>query len=337
MRNLLLTLCLLAMPIAAAAQTRDALLTPDGTLFKIERVLEGEASGAVPDSHLLLRVQRDGVSSQEIVPATAERGGDMEPALAYDAESKTLFLFWLRHVGLMSTELLFASRNDEGAWSEVSAFGSRFDLRENLRMAVTRRVSEEDGTIDPTPAVTVHLAWWEFDSTDGHEAARYAMATVEDGRAVIDDSLDLSGFAHENGINESTDEIDLQLLKQPMLFASPAQDSVDVLFGDFVTRQFHRVNVRPVNKVTADGRLRVPVGRAGSGVGAPRMSVAADSRVEGLLGDTGSLALYIPGADRLTYAVLREGVWSETRTLTLDEQITSSAAVEALRRFLSEH
>jgi hypothetical protein len=113
---------------------------------------------------------------------------------------------------------------------------------------------------------------------------------------------------------------------------------VDVLFGDFVTRQFHRVNVRPVHRITAEGRLRVPVGRTRGGTGAPAMAIAADARVEGLLSDdSGALALFTRATDRLQYSVLREGVWSETRTLTLDEQITSAAAVDALRRFLNEH
>jgi hypothetical protein len=337
MKKLVLILALLVLPVTAAAQTRDALLTQDGTLFKIERVLEDEAPGTVRDSHLVLRVQRDGISTQEVVPATAERGGDREPALAYDADSRTLFLFWLRHGGLTSTELLFASRTDEGVWSDVEAFGGRFDLRQNLRMAVTRRVSNEDGTLDEAAAVTVHLAWWEYDSTDGHEAARYAMVTIENGTATIDESLDLAAFAREQGLSTSTDEVDARLLAQPMLFTSAAQDSVDVLFGDRTTRQFHRVTVRPTNRVTAEGRLRVPVGRSGGGVGAPKMAVSADASVEGLLGDSGRLALYTRGSERLQYSVLRDGVWSETRALALDEQITGAAAIDALRRFLSEH
>lgn len=339
MKRLLVALCLLLLPVLATAQHREALLTADGTLFTIESRPQADAEAGAATRSLVLRTVNAELSREEIVPATLSAGAHMEPAIAYDGESRTLFVFWLHHTGIMASQLMFACRTADGTWSEASSFGEQFDFRENLRIAVTRKVTEEDGTAVAGPAVSVHLVWWEFNSDDGHESARYAMLAIENGAPAGDlQYLDLAQYRGENTSAPAPDASpDRTILKQPLLFSAPTQDSVLVVFGDFDTNQLHQVDVRPT-RVKADGRLRVPVGRHQGGVGRPQLQASADSRVEGISEVGGRrMAIYTRGATRLDYAILKDGSWSAPQGVTLDDQLTASAAVDALRRLLSEH
>lgn len=338
MRRLLLALCLLVLPVLASGQDREALLTPDGTLYTIE-TQAAAANDPFGSVHLLLRSQRGAEVAQEIVPATREEGSHAEPAIAYDAESKTLFVFWLRHIGITSSQLMFACRDANGTWSAAESFGRHFDYRENLRIAVTRRMTELDGTISAAPAVSVHLAWWEFNSDDGSESARYAMLSVENGRVQSLDVVDLNGFGgplEKREKDEAAPAISAAVLKQPLLFAAPSQDSVVVVFGDTATGSLHQTRIKPT-KVVANGRLRVPVGRREGGAGTPQFAVANESRIDGIYGNTNRLALYTRDGNKLQYVIMKDTAWTETRSIALDEQITSGAAIDALRRLMSEH
>ncbi len=338
MRRLLLALCLLVLPVAAAAQDREALLTPAGTLFTIESRMTQFDGTSYGTAHLLLREHRGAEVLQEIVPASLAGGAHSEPAIAFDPDSGTLFVFWLRHFGLMGSQLMFACRDANGTWSAPEAFGHEFNGRRNLRIALTRRVLEQDGTtISTAPALSVHLVWWEFDSEAVTESARYAMMSIENGRVAAMEYLNLAPYAVKAEGEEiaATDE-DRSALKQPLLFPSQQQESVLVVFGDLNTNRVHQVRVRPT-KVVAEGRLRVPVGRTEGSSRGPSFRVAGNSRIDGIYGgDANRLALYTRVADTLQYVIMRDGAWTETRTIALDEQITSGAAVDALRRLLNE-
>lgn len=336
MKRLLAVVSLLILPVLATAQTREALLTPDGTLFRIESQVDQTATSGVPDSHLVLRSQRGEEVSVEQVPATVHNASNTEPAIAYDAESRTLFVFWLRHEGLMSSELLFTCRYPDGTWADAKAFGERFDYRENLRIAFTRKVAGEDGAL--TNGLSAHLVWWEFDTQDGTESARYAMVTIEGGKIASIDQLDLKQFTAGDSEAEPAPDVESNILKQPLVFASPKQDSVVIVFGDLEKRRMHEVRVTPtLPPVASEGRLRVPVGRQeGSGAG-PQFVAAADGRIEGIYGDTDRMALYTRSGNKLHYVVMQDGSWTESRSIALDEDVTSAAAVDALRRLLNGH
>lgn len=337
MRRLLLALCLLALPVVATAQHREALLTPSGTLFSIESRLTEFDGTSYGTAHLLLREQRGAEVLPEIVPASLTGGAHSEPAIAFDAESGTLFVFWLRHFGLMGSQLMFACRDANGTWSEPESFGHEFNSRRNLRIALTRRMLEQDGTtISAVPALSVHLVWWEYDSEAVTESARYAMMSIENGRVAAMEYLNLAPFAIKAEGEELAADQDQSALKQPLLFSSQQQDSVLVVFGDLATNQVHQVRVRPT-KVVADGRLRVPVGRGEGSTRGPAFRVTGNSRIDGIYGGEASrLALYSREGNTLQYVLMRDGAWTETRTIALDEQITGSAAVDALRRLLNE-
>ena len=333
MRKLLLSLCLLVLPLSAAAQDREALLTPDGTFFTVSSQLtNADASSA--ESRLVLRLQRGDEVTSEIIPATLAKGLHTEADMAYDVESQTLFVFWLNYTSVQTSQLMFAWRDPNGTWSEAETFGQQFDYHSNLRIAVTRKASEEDGTVNAESAISVHLVWW-VNNTENEESPQYAMLALDKGSIESIRRLDLTQFAATAEGEALAPDADRSVLKQPLLFSSPQQDSVLVVFGDPAKEALHQVRVRPT-RVVAEGRLRVPVGRHERSNRAPSFRIAANSRIEGIAGDS-RLALYTRDAARLQYTIMKDGAWSETRAITLDEQITSSAAVDALRRLLNEH
>jgi hypothetical protein len=353
MRRLLLGIAFLLLPLAAVAQPQEALLTPGGTLF----TLDEQAASEFPDLELessrvlVLRSRQGAEASMEIVPATAQRGRHTSPALAYERDSQMLFVFWIRHSGIMFNELVFASRDREGVWSNPTTFGDPFDFRENLRIAVTRRISatDEEGSAITLSGVTVHATWWEFDSVTGTEGARYAMLTLDNGIVASVEYLDLAALV-SNGL-ETDEDLDLarffadsttspeerEVLRQPLLFASPKQDSMLVVFGDYATHKINQVRIHPTKPPVSDGRLRVPIGRSEGGSGAPKLDVAANGRIDGIYGDTDRIALYTRDGNTLRYVVLRDGEWSDPKPIVLDEKVTSGAAIDALRRLLAEH
>ena len=332
MRKLILSLVfIVAASVAADAQPRQTLLAPDGTLFAIDSVATTEAGAA--SNHFVLRTQRNGEVTSDAVPATLDNSQNANPAIAYDPATGSVFVFWLRHLGTMSSQLMFACRDAAGVWSAAEEFGNPFVFRENLRIAVTRRVSDTEGAILPDAAISVHLAWWEFNTHTGTESAQYAMLNIENGAVAGRETLQLAEFASGSA---ATNVADANVLRQPLLFTAPTQDTILLVFGDVEKQSVHQVRIRPtLPPVQAEGRLRVPVGRHERSSGAPGR-VVSNGRVEGLYGNSERLGIYGIDGGEFRYAVLSEGKWSDTRSIKLDEQVTASTAVEALRRLLNE-
>ncbi|HEX7708056.1 MAG TPA: hypothetical protein VF701_16470 [Thermoanaerobaculia bacterium] len=345
MRKLLLFACILLLPSLASAQSADALLTPDGTFFTLEMQKPDEHSDGIGEMHLVLHGRQGEKSWSEVVPATAERGVHINPAMAYESESGMLFVFWIRHLGLMYNELVFASRDREGIWAPATAFGSPYDFRENLRIAVTRKVRTADPENPVGLGVTVHATWWQFNSFDGGETAEYAMLSIDKGRVSSIEVLDLAEFTAPAIVADFDPEAPVDsvttvnpIVKRPLLFPSANQESVLLLFGDMKTQQLNRVRIFPVKPPVEDGRLRVPVGRTEGAAGsAPKFATAANGQVEGIFGDSDRLLLYTKDAGMIEYSLLKGNKWVVTRSIALDKQITEGAAVDALRRLVVEH
>jgi hypothetical protein len=336
MKKLVWFAALVLLPLFASAQAPEALLTPNGTLYSIETQAATDATDPTGGASLplVLTTRHDTEISRQVVPATTMGGQHINPALAYDAESQTLFVFWVHHTDLLSSELLFASLDAQGNWSETTAFGHPFDFRENLRIAVTKRVTADDGSL--STGISVHLTWWEFETSTGKENARYAMIAIEGGRAISIDFLNLDLFRVAQTDQVATDSVDVSILKQPLIFPSSKQDSVLLVYGDMQTHRFHEVRVTP-HKVETNGRLRVPGGRSEGGFPAPSLGMQANSTMGGIYDDNDHIAFYVGDNHALRYAILKEGAWSDPRALALDSELTSSAAVEAIRRLVSDH
>lgn len=338
MRKLFLLVALLSLSLVASAGQSDTMLTPAGTLFTIESELVSDSidSTTVSDTHLFLTSRTGAETKKEMIPATIVDGSHTDAAMAFDSDSGMLFVFWIHSKSLTGSELLFASRDANGAWSEPTQFGGRiFDLRKNLRIAVTRKYYDEDEQVLRS-GISVHAVWWEWDTHLGEWFAQYQMITIVNGAvAETPAALDLREIARAEA-PAATDKLELDALAQPLIFPSPKQDSVLLVFGDVQTQQLHEVRVNPF-KAKAEGRLRVPVGRREGGSKAPTLVVAQGSRMDGVYGDNQRMAFFTTDKDAVRYVVMKDGAWSDPQQITLDSQITASAAVDALRRLVSEH
>lgn len=348
MKKLLIFAVLLLLPLVASAKEIEPLLAPDGALFSVRTQLASETPGVetAASQYLVLETRRGGDITTQIIPATHRKGAHGSAAMAYDAVSKTLFVFWLHDTGMTSSELLFASLDAEGVWSEATAFGMPYNVRENLRITVTRKVFD-DAEQKVTSGLSVHAVWWEFDSqrVDGLWSAQYAVLAIDNGEVEDVDFFDLSSLVQdektatpdenaETAEGESAADVPADSpLRHPQLFASAAQDSVIVLFGDVATKKLHQVRITPIK---ANGRLRVPTGRRElPGLPGPRINVAANSTAGSIFGDVDRIAFYVRDGEKLHYSILRDSAWSDAQTINLDAQITGPAAVDAIRRLLN--
>lgn len=340
MKRLLVVVALMFLPLLASAQEGNTLLIPDGTLYTINhaRSIDNPDANASSVAYLVLTARRGDSIVPEIIPATLTGGAHFNPTIAYDAETGMLFAFWIHNPSGSETQLMFSSRNAEGVWSEAASFGAYNDRRENLRIAVTRKFEDENG--ETRNGLTVHLTWWQFTYETREKSAHYMMVTIQDGNVVNMEPLDLHKFVSK--LDETTspapEQIDYHALMQPLLVSSAKQDSVVLLFGDLETGTMNSVRIRPVTKKVGNGRLRVPGGRRESEPSpAPALHMSDGDRVDGIYGEDGSLALYTQTEGTLRYVLLRNGTWTPQHSIALDQQITAGAAVDALRRLVTEH
>ena len=333
MKKFFAVAALLVFPLFASAQG-DALLTATGDFYTIEEqsAYSADAGNTHGSVQLLLTIRRGTEIERQIVPGTLTPGVHSNPALAYDSESGVLYIFWLRHITMLESHLYFTSIDKDGNWSEATQFGQPFDYRENLRIAVTRKVVTEGDKL--AGGITVHATWWETDTHTGNESAQYAAIAIENGKVEVN-FLDLAAFVGNQKTTLSKEE--LSVLRHPIIVASAKQESVLLTFGDFGTGRLNRVRIYPVRPPASNGRIRIPVGRGDGSVGAPRFNVAANSNMNAVVGENDNMAFYVREGAKLNYVVLREGKWCDSRSIVLDDQISAPAAVDAIRRLVNEN
>lgn len=334
MKKLLVLLGLFALPVfATATESPEVLLTSAGDLFSISAEATAEGSTSPATMQLVLTERRGDQTVREIVPATMERGQHTNPLLGYDGDSGTLFVFWIwiQHPGAIYNQLLFVTRDSAGKWSDPTEFGSPYNYVENLRVAVTRKVAGAEGE-QSSVGLSIHAAWWEFDTHTRSESAQYRMLSIENGRAAEVAQLDLSQFVDQDVVGG--EDVDPTILKHTMFTTSSKQDSVLMTFGTLETRSFSQVRITP--RIKGEGRLRVPIGKREGRFAAPRMGVEAGSTVEGVFNESDTLALYTAVDGALRYAILRDGKWAETRSIMIDEHVSKALAITALRKMVAE-
>lgn len=336
-RLLLVVLLLLAVP-AAFAQSKSVLLTDKGVLYSATAKWTHEYPDIEASSVTLIVVtvrEADKPVRQMIVPATLSYGANSEPALAYDDESETLFVFWQYSTNAMSSELRFTSLDREGDWSVPNTFETaNYHLRRNLRIALTHVAEDtaEDGKITNVPEINVHATWWESNASG--ERARYAMLTLRQGEVAIQ-VRDLSDFVTgKTKLHDVGPEFNTELLRHPAIFESPNGDSVDVVFGDLQTNGFHRVTLKPIG----NARVRIPGGKHGKSFGPPTFTAAAaSSSFEAISPHPDRLLFYYEQDGAIRYMVRRNEEWSTLRTIALDEDMTREMAISAMRGLVHAH
>lgn len=338
-RALLLTLVLIAASAGFAVASERALsLTPDGTLYAVESIYPNRdeldtASGRV----LKLTVQRHGESQSVIVPASLQGGHHVEPSLAYDQDSNTLFIFWQKFPTITVSELLFCSYR-AGVWSEATSIDKVvFRYGMNMRIGVSRQIEEEqpDGSLVRRKSLLIHAIWWEQNGQG--EIARYARLAPRHGRVETIEVYDLPELlgTQRNLLPVAVSaDFDRELLRHPGIFESLTQDSIDVLFGDWDTNRIYRVELRPR---VEQGVLRPPIPRQRGDIETPRIRMMSAERVAVISSpaDERTFLYYFQNGDRVEYLVHGAKGWSEVRTITLTDGLTFDDALTALRQLLA--
>lgn len=333
-RILIAALALIFVPLAAAAPAADSavLLTPQGTLYTIT----GRSPEEMPQFNsssrqfLLMTVDNGSTAITTPVPDSLTGGYNGRPAVAYDADSDTLFVFWERSPNPMLRELLLASYH-KGKWSSAISMDDKpFRVRYNIGVAVTRTFEEigKDNETRTLPGLTVHTIWWE--DTGAREEARYAMMTVENGNVTAVQTRSLSDFVTATRADAVDADFDREILRHPMLIESPSRSTVDVLFGDVVTSALHRITLKPVS----DGRVRIPIGVREGRYAAPRVNLNSSTEVSAVASESGALAIHFTSPDALKYTVFEKGRWSQVRSIRFSSTVNTGVAVDALRRML---
>ena len=334
MKRLLIAFAFALLPTALFAQAdRDVLVTSGGTLYTAEtEVVPGDSEMR---RQVTLTIQDGGKPVRTVVPDSLTAGVNAAPSLAYDAESGTLFVFYLKMPNLMSSELLLAAYRD-GKWDPAISIDNKpFDIRSSLRIAVKRKVAQlqHDGTYAALSALIVHAAWWE--QTGDGESARYALVSISKGNVSSIELHDLNEFMASDATTfPVSPDFNRELLKHPAILDTASVDSVDVVFGDLHTNSFNRVTLRPI----ADGRIHIPIGvgtgGGGGGVrfGAP-VSFSADwnGRISTI--SSGSNLIFCNEMkDSVRYLLYSNSVWSSLKALPLNDKLTAEGAISALTR-----
>lgn len=330
MKRLLLVAVLALLPTALFAQVadRDVLLTPDGTLFTVESVADADTGAR----HLALTTTESSKSSVSVIPDTTKGGSNARPALAYDADSKTLFVFWIYTLNGMSSKVLFTSYRG-GSWEPAVAVDEQnYNFCTNLRIAVTHKVStlQPDGQYADAPGLLVHAVWWELIGASEH--ARYALLAIENSRVKSYEVHDLSEFGIVLLMPFGVDkDFNPEILRHPALFEGT--DSVDVLFGDVDHVTMNRVTLRPI----ADGRLHIPVGHRGGPPFGPPQSFSANwtGRISTIASGP-NLVMYNISSNTVSYVLYSNDRWSDVRTLPLSATFSPDAAAAAITRMLAQ-
>jgi len=310
---------------------RDILLTPAGTLYTIESQLA--PGDAEVRRQLVLTAQNGEEKLQTIVPESLTAGFRCAPALTYDAETDTVFVFWLRMPNLMSSELLLASYRD-GKWTApISVDNQSFRLRSNLRISVSRRVSQPlaDGTFSDVPALVVHTVWWE--QTGNGEEARYALVAIEKGTVSNIELHDLRELAPQANPVNVDPGFNTEILRHPAILENGTPNSIDVLFGDVRTNTFTRTTLKPI----AQGKIHIPIGNRGGGPIAPPRAFSANwtGQVSAISSGNGKLLLYSATEESVRYIVYENGEWSAVRTIAVSDKLSRESAITVLGRMMS--
>ena len=338
-RLLLLFVLLFVVPAALAQSSSNVLLTNNGVLYRVtaERIEEQADVHAPSGTYIALSVaEPDAATKRLIVPATLAGGWNSDPALAFDDDSGTLFIFWQYSVNPMASELRFISLDRDGNWSLPNTFEqASYRLRRNLRIALTHFAGEREANssnISPVPEINVHATWWE--SSGSGERARYAMLTLHKGEVAIQ-VHDLSDFVGKSTPSyEVSEEFSRDLFRQPAIFESPASDSVDVVFGDTQANSFHRVTITPIGHT----RIRIPIGKGGRDFGPPaNFTMAAYGRLEAISPHPDRLIFYYEDEGTVRYIVYRNNEWSSMRKIALVDGMTRDMAVTAMRGLVGAH
>lgn len=343
MKRLLIAAVLTLTAAAAFARSADnVLVTPDGTVFKVDQATPSSSSAIDAASFLSLSIQRGNNDPEYMaVPDSLKSGYHSGGSLAYDPETKTLFVLWVHAPNAMSSELLLAAYRD-GKWQKAISFENEpYHIKSHLQLETTRRVSrlQKDGTYADAPALLLHALWWDEAGTS--EEARYALLTVDKGEASVAEVHSLEEFVTDDA--DATANVDgpfnKDLLRHPSIVSSPSQSSVDVVFGDTTTNTIHTTRFTPI----ADARVHIPVGIGGGNPGGGGRGIRGPHGLT--TGDWSGAVTVLAHGDNLIFAttsdagvnyiMFADGKWSDVKSVATGAKLSTEAAIAAIDRMLT--
>jgi hypothetical protein len=342
-KRLLFAVLLVLAPALLSAEVadRDMLVTADGVTYTVESVFAYDYPNVVTsaDRFITLTIDDNGTRTVKQLPASLSAGAHLSPAITWDPDSKTLFIFWQKTPNAMISELFLCAYRD-GRFSAPAAIDQvvtgEITKRMNLRIGATRsmEVVGADSKITLESGLNLHAIWW--DQTGKNESARYAMISIDKGEVQDIDVRDLRDYLGSTPTSAYTvaDDFNREILRHPAMFEAKNHASVDVVFADTRTNGYHRVNLRPVS----NGRLRVPVGRqSGSDFGPPPVfKNEIDSRVSVLPSpESNKLVFYFTGKNALQYLIGDGDHWTDVKSITIDDKTNAYVAADALRRMIN--
>ena len=336
MKRLLLTFAFVLIATTAFAEIpdRDVLITPEGTVFTVETQTPSADGTTDAAPRLVLTIQNGSNISHLNVPDSVL---SFAGALAYDSDSRTLFVLWIHMPNAMSSELLLASYRD-GIWKPaVLVDEAPYRFRNNLRLGITRHVSQlqKDGSYADVPALLLHAVWWE-ESGSGQEA-RYAALMIEKGAVSSMETHSLEEFvvSGSDAYNAVDPSFNPEILRHPAIVSSPMQSAVDVVFGDTKTNSIHGVTLHPI----ADMRIHIPIGIGGGGsrplIPAPASFSADWKGPISVISRGDRLVLANASEKALNYITYTNGTWSATKSIAIDSHFPVEAALSALDKMAS--
>lgn len=335
MKRALLILVLLALPAAMHGQAIDRaiLLAPTGTLYTVDSKVSDDAT-VRSTRYLTLTIQTGQSVIRSNVPASITGGNNWQPELAFDSESNTLFVFWLRSQNsiLGASELLFCSFQN-GKWNSASSIDDvPYHFRYNLRVGMTHSVQvpdTENGGSRQLPGLTVHAAWWD-ESAVG-ENARYAMLTIEKGVVTDIYRRDLTDFVNTAFLRPFTlDDQSRELLRHPIVFESPERDTIDIVFGDMATNTIHRLTLKPV----VETRVRIPIGIRDTSYPGPKHRLSSNAELSAIATPPDRLIYYYLANGAVKYLKFEQGAWAQEMSISVTSDVSAERAVAALRRLV---
>jgi hypothetical protein len=342
MKRLLIALALSLVSAAAFAQAadHDVLVTPEGTVFTVEQAIPSASSGVEATNVLQLSIQNGTDTQYLLVPESLSAGFHFGGTLAYDGASKTLFVLWTHMPNGMSSEVLLASYRD-GKWQRAISIDDQPNhVLTNLRLGITRRVSQlqKDGTYADAPALILHALWWDSGLT---EQARYAMLPIEDG-ALSQASVEIHSLEEFVGNDEVHNVVDAkfnrEILRHPAIVSTPMQSTVDIVFGDAQNNSIHKVTLHPI----AEHRIHIPVGiGGGAGGGKPLNLIAPSSFTADWQGpitiiERGDRLVFANATDKaLSYLTFSDGAWTDVKSIALSAKLPAETALAAVDKMVS--
>jgi hypothetical protein len=321
---LLIVIALGALPaLAAEAADRDVLILTDGTVYSIEAV---PYEDGVTSSLVLTRLA-GGNTTTSVVPESTS-GKNSLPTLAYDDDSNTLYVVWMRVPNAKTNELLVAGFSN-GKWHSAIAIDSKPVVRSNLSIRFTRQILtlRRDGSYSDGAALILHAAWWEKDPNG--EGAFYAVMPLSQGLIQVPDVHDLADFANLS-TRAPNSPVDEAFMRQVSLVDGPTLDSVDAIFADSRTDSFYRATLRPV----AETRVHITVGVKGPSLGAPKvLSFPWAGRPGTITSPDGQTVIFTNTTEtKVSWVTYRNGDWMDVREIALSDKVTVNVAMSALSK-----